>query len=299
MKRAIFIIGLVWLSLFAYGESLFEMGLHGGAAALIARPEYVNNQAGLHIGAHCYYAYLSEDVYGFRTGLTLDRHNFGFGKRNYEDAYSTMDVEGEQMDIAYTFGRLREQYTEWSVGIPAQVALTFSPITIYAGAKAVFPLSAKWQQTVKEAALSVYYPAYDNRVEESYPLGASRNFEQSNSGKMNLPKVQWWASVELNYTIPVTTWAANSKSYIMVGVYFDYCINRWTPASSDAQSLMMLSDTRDGFPLQRVLTPVAEGNRQGVKLVNGGSIFDVGVKISYALSPFNRARLTKRACHCR
>jgi len=299
MRRSFVNIVLLLVPLLMHAESLFEMGLHGGVAGWSAQPVYVNTQVGFHGGGHVYYNFLSSRVIGVRTGLTIDIHNAGLGKIDYEDGYSTIDVDNEQMDIAYTIGNLRERYSTLSVGIPLQLAFAKNSFLFLVGAKAVFPLSTTWKQTVDHAALSVYYPAYDNRVEESYPLAASRDFSMSNSGKLTMPKVQWWLAMELNYTFPLNNWARNYRSYIMIGAYFDYCFTKYTPAASTAESLIMLSDTRDGFPLQRLLTPVAEGQRQGRKLVKDYGMYDVGIKISYAIAPYDPHRGVFRSCHCR
>ena len=296
MKKIIAI--LLFLPLTLHAESLFEMGLHGGVAGWNAQPVYVNTQIGWNGGFHLYYNYLSPRVIGLRTGLTIDRHQAGFGKTNYQDSYSTIDVENEKMDISYTIGQLSEKQTIWSVGIPMQVAFAKKHFLFLIGAKAMFPIGNNWHQSVQHAALSVYYPAYDNRVEESFPLAASRDFEMQNNGKMTLPKVQWWLSAELNYAFELNNWARNYRSYLIVGAYFDYCFTTLTPPHSSAESLIMLTDTRDGFPLQRVLTPVAEGNRQGRKLVKDGKLFDVGLKISYAISPYDPHKAAFKACNC-
>lgn len=297
MRRTILSIVFL-LPLMAHAEHLFEMGVHGGIAGLSSQPIYVDKRVGFNGGAQLYYNYLSPYVVGFRTGITLDIHNAGFGKTNYEDHYSTIDVENEQMDIDYTIGHLSERYTTWSVGVPLQLALSKKNILFLAGVKAVFPLSTTWKQKVENAALSVYFPAYNNRVEESYPLAASRDFTMFQNGKLNLPKVQWWLAMELSYVLPLHTWSRNSHSYIIVGVYFDYCFTNYTPSQSPTESLIMLSDTRDGFPLQRILTPVMEANRKGRKLVTDGALFDVGIKISYAISPYNPHRRSSHSCNC-
>ena len=293
------IIGLLLLPLFVYGESLFEAGLHGGLAGWTAQPVYVNRSVGLHAGAQLYYSYLSPSVFGFRTGVTFDRHAAYFCKQNYEDGYSTVDVEDDQMVIDYTIGSLWEQHSMWSVGVPVQLALTYRRFTLYAGPKVVFPFSGKWKQEIKQAALSVYYPDYENRVYDSYPLAASSNFEQNNNGSTAFPKVQWWLAAELNYALPLNTWATHYRSYLMVGVYFDYCLTRVAPARSEAECLIMLTDTRDGLPLQRLYTSVAEGQRQGRKMVNNYAMFDVGIKLSYAISPFDAHKAARKSCNCR
>ena len=298
MKQKHLILLFFFLPISAYAEHVFEAGLHGGAAGWNAQTNYVSPRAGFHGGAQIYYTYFSPRIIGFRTGATFDFHQPGFGKLNYEDSYSTIDVEGQQMDIEYSIGRLNEKQAISSVGIPIQLAFTKKRFTFFAGAKAVFPLANKWSQTVENAALSVYYPDYDNRIYDSYPLAASRDFKQSNTGKLELPKVQWWLSLELSYAIPLNTWAVHYRSYLMVGAYFDYCFNKYTPSRSMAESLIMLTDTRDGFPLQRVLTPVLEANRQGRKLVTDCSLFDVGIKISYAIAPFKPHKSAYTTCHC-
>ena len=298
MKRIYLILSLFFIPFSLRAEHLFEAGVHGGIAGWNAQSHYVNPRVGFHGGAQIYYTYLSPRVIGLRTGVTFDSHHPGFGKMNYEDHYSTIDVENLQMDIDYTIGNLYEKYSIWSVGVPVQLAFTKKRFTFYAGAKAVFPLSGQWKQTADKAALSVYYPYYDNRIYESYPLSASRDFKQENEGKMTLPKVQWWLAIELNYTIPLNTWATRFRSYIMVGAYFDYCFSKHTPSRSMAESLIMLTDTRDGFPLQRVLTPVLEANRQGRKLVTDCSLYDVGIKISYAISPYDAHSTARKSCNC-
>lgn len=295
MRRALMYIVLLF-PFTVQAEHLFEVGVHSGAAGWSSQPVYVQPQMGFNGGAQLYYNYLSPYVIGIRTGLTFECHTAGFGKLNYEDHYSTIDVENQQMDIDYTIGRLCELYMIWSVGVPAQLAISKKNVLLLAGAKAVFPINTTWQQTVEHASLSVYYPTYDNRVYESYPLAASRDFEMRQDGKLQLPKVQWWLTAELSYKILVRKKAYRYHSYLVVGAYADYCLTGYKPAQSDAESMLMLTDTRNGFPLQRILTPVMEANRQGDKLIRQCSLFDVGVKISYAIAPYS---LSHRSYPCR
>ena len=298
MRRILLSILLI-VSLCVQAENLFEMGIHGGAGSWAASTDYIHPQMGFQGGAHLYYNYLSESVFGFRLGVTVDHHALGWRKTDYQDSYSTIDVEGQQMDIAYSIGNLQEQYAIWSVGVPVQVALSAKNVLFLVGAKAVFPLTNSWKQSVENAALSVYYPDYDNLVEESYPLAASRNFSMVNEGQLALQRVQWWATAELSYKIPINKNSRTHNSYIMVGVYGDYCLSKYSPAQSDAISMVMLTDTRDGFPLQRILTPVIEANRQGQKLVNQLALFDVGIKLSYALSPYDASASHPKKTPCR
>lgn len=291
---------VIWLfvPIMAHAEHVFELGLHGGVAAWYAQTIYVNKKPGLHAGAHLYYGYLSPHVVGFRTGLTFDYHQSGLIKWDYEDAYSTIDVEDQQMDVSYKIGWLNEQYTTYSLGIPLQLSLTRNRFSFLVGPKLVFPLRCRWTEKAEDAALSVYYPDYDNRIYESFPLAASRSFNQSNEGQLSLPTVQWWLAAELNYAFPVSTWADKHQSYIMIGVYVDFCLSKIRPTQSEAESLLMLTDTRDGFPLQRIMTPMIEANRQGRRLVGEVMPYEVGLKISYSIVPATSRYHSGKHCNC-
>ncbi len=298
MKRLLFSIVLILCGLGLRAQSTFELGLHGGVAGWNSRHTYISMQPGANVGLHAVYGYYSQHVIGFRIGVTADMHRAGWSKTDYTDTYTTIDVESQTMQIDYTIGSLHEMYTTWSVGIPVQIALKWKNVGFYLGPKVVFPISCSWTEKAQNASLSIYYPDYDNRVYDSYPLAASQDFAMTNEGKLQLPKIQWWLATELNYTIPLNSWARNYRSYLIVGVYFDYCLTKYKPSQSYTESLIMLTDTRDGFPLQRILTPIVEANRQGRKLVTDGSLFDVGIKISYAISPYNPHRRSSHSCNC-
>ena len=296
MRRWLLI--LLLLPGMVHAKHYFEVGVHGGLAGWDAQTVYVNPSVGYNAGGQLFYSYHSPYVIGLRTGLTLDHYNAGFGKTNYEDTYTTIDVENQRMQVDYSIGTLSERYYMWSVGIPLQLAFSKWGFTLLAGAKAVLPLTATWKQIAGNAALSVYYPDYDNRVYEAFPLAASRHFEMANDGYMRRPLIQWWLTGEFNYTLPLKTNSRHYYSYLIVGAYFDYCLTKMTPEAANRASLIMLTDTRDGFPLSRVLTPVMEGRRQGAQLVNNCTLFDVGIKISYAISPYDSSSQPENACRC-
>ena len=280
-------------------EHIFEVGLHGGVAGWHADLQYIAASAGLNAGGHIYYDYLTDYVIGFRTGVTLDYHAIGLSRSGYEDSYSTLDVDNQRMEIDYTIHSLSERYTTWRAAIPVQLAWRYEQFVLYTGAKAVFPLSCQRRQRVDNAALSVYYPMYDNRIEDSYPLAASKDFSMTDASTISQTTVQWWLSLELSYTIPLQLLSRKSRANIMVGLYFNYCLTRQSPTHSDAKSMIMLSDTRDGFPLQRLLTPVINSNRQGLPLVNTYNPYDVGITISYAISSYKPTqRKYVRRCTC-
>ena len=297
MRKAQLVFLLLWMPLMAHAEHLFEAGLRVGMADYRAQCTYVSPVPSLHAGVQLSYSYHSSRVVGMRAGATIDRHQAGFGKNGYTDTYKTIEIENEPIQIDYTIGRLREMYTTWSIGIPLQLALTGKQVAFYIGPKVVFPLQCTWTENADNAALSVYFPKQDNRVYESFPLAASRSFKEVRNGTHNVQKIQWWLAAELCYDIPVYT-AQHSKSYLSVGMYADFSLSRETDPVADRSSLMMLSDTRDGFPLHRELTSVVTALRQEERLVSSRNLFDVGLKLSYRIAPYNPLKKNAKECKC-
>lgn len=298
MKYFRLILSLFLVSSAAHAEHLFEVGVRAGLASNGARSHYVSSVPGIHGGMQVGYAYHSRYVVGFRVAATMERAQTGYSKIDYTDSYSVIDVENEEMQVDYTIGHLRETHTSWSVGFPVQLALAGKNFYLYCGPKIVFPFSGRWSETAENAALSVYYPQRDNRVYDSYPLAASPSFSESLEGEsLTLPRVQFWMAAEVGYDIPIHT-GRHTKSYISLGVYVDYSLSSLSTAEPERISLLMLSDTRDGFPLHRILTFVEAAQRQGVRLVSGRRPFDVGVKISYRIAPYSGHHQSSKKCRC-
>ncbi|MBQ4395186.1 MAG: hypothetical protein II825_07830 [Paludibacteraceae bacterium] len=297
MKHIVVCLLLSVLPLTVSAEHLFEVGLRTGLSGFDAQCRYVSPVPDLHAGLQLSYSYQSSHIIGFRVAATIDRNKAGFGKTGYADTYSVIDVENESMQVDYSIGRLREMHTTWSVGIPLQLALAKNRFSFFLGPKMVFPFQSTWTETAQNAALSVYYPKYNNRIYNSYPLAASPSFRETQRGTQVLPKIQYWIAAELSYDVLVHT-GRRTKSYLSLGVYFDYCASSVSADPSDRISLLMLSDTRDGFPLQRIMTPVVSAFRQGRRLVTSRNPFDVGIKISYRFAPYNPRRQAFKVCHC-
>lgn len=278
-------------------EHLFEAGVRAGVSAYDALCTYVSPQPDIHAGLLLTYSYHSPYIIGFRLGATADCHRTGFAKAEYTDSYTTIDVENAPMQVDYTIGYLHEQYVTWSIAFPLQAAFSWSHLNLYIGPRLVLPLHTTWQETAEDAALSVYYPMQDNRVYESYPLAASRNFREHMSGVLPASAIQWWLSAEISYDIPVHT-TRRTRSYISLGLYADYSLTRATTTTSDRLSLLMLSDTRDGFPLHRLMTTILTARRQGTQLVTDYAPLDIGLKLSYRIAPYNPMKRNTSLCRC-
>ena len=296
--RKLTIVILLMLTCYANAEQLVEVALRGGVAGVGGKHEYVEAKPGANVALHAAYLWHSRKIIGVRLGAGFEVHTSSLAKSDYQDIYYVKDAMGDQMQIGYNIGSLRETYTTLSASFPIQLAFSFGKgVRLYLGPKLAIPLSTTYTTKADDASLSVYYPAYNNRIEESTVLGASRSFSMEEKGNVEHNPIQWFISAELCYDLLLKT-TRNHKSYLSVGIYFDYTINKEPVADITTQSLLMLSDTREGLPLQRRLSPVWAARRGSQALVERRNPFDVGIKVAYRWAPYNPYRRNARVCHC-
>ena len=69
-------------------------------------------------------------------------------------------------------------------------------------------------------------------------------------------------------------------------------------ANNEQYGILRLTDTRDGFPLTRLMTPVLQAWREEQPLVAKFGSFDVGFKVAYHLTSAPRQKRTAHGCNC-
>ena len=298
MKRLI-LIGLLACSAVLQARSYLDVSGRIGLAGLTYECDYGGTSPGYHAAFDVGYLYKSPYWIAFRIGASIEAASSAYSKKDYQDLYTTIDVENQEMQVQYTIGHLRERHQAYMVSFPVQVGFHIDKFTFLVGPRITLPLGATWKQTASDAALAVYYPKYNNLVEESYPLAASKSFEMENKGELVLPKWQCSLSGELTYDFLISSQYGKSESYISVGMYFDAGLTgAKTEANSEQYGILHLTDTRDGFPLSRIMTPVLEAWHDERPLVAGFRSFDVGFKVSYRLTSAPRQKRTHRGCNC-
>lgn len=297
MRSRVFFILLLTtqLALSQTHAHILEVGVRGGMSQVLYIPANGDSYPSMHAAFDLNYIYHSPYVIGLRTGLSLGRAGGTFGKTHYQDSYSTIDVEGATMRIGYDISRFRETHTVLAASVLLQLALSWHHWNCYIGPRFSFPLQCTWHESARNAALWVDYPDFDNRVEESVPLAASRNFDISRSGTLRLPRWNCSASLELSYDLQISANSRPLAHFLSIGVYMDWLFTSVDMPSATVESLLMLTDTRDGFPLQRLLSPAYQSLYQGKPLIDYIHYFDVGVKLSWRLSAHSRKRY---ACKC-
>ena len=120
-----------------------------------------------------------------------------------------------------------------------------------------------------------------------------------NKGDLPLPKWQCSLAGELTYDFLIASQYGKAESFISVGVYFDAGLTSApTYPDADRHGILYLTDTRDGFPLSRIMTPVLQAWREETPLVAKFGNFAVGFKVAYRLTSAPRQKRTVHGCNC-
>ncbi len=282
-----------------HARSYLDIGARVGLGGLKYDCNYGTTMPGYHAAFDVGYLYKSPYWIAFRLGATIESASSSYRKAGYEDAYTVTDVENESMVVSYNIGLLRERHYTWSASFPVQIGFHLQHFTVLVGPRFTLPIGGSWNQSIADAALAVYYPKYDNLVEESYPLAATRNFAVKDKGSLVLPAWHCAFAGEITYDFLIASSYGKSESFISVGLYFDASLmTAPTYPNNEQYGILRLSDTRDGFPLTRHNQPVLQAWRENNPLVASMRPFDVGIKVAYHLTSAPRQKRTKHGCNC-
>ncbi|MBR6508391.1 MAG: hypothetical protein IKT19_02580 [Paludibacteraceae bacterium] len=299
MKKVIAIVMLLFVLVPVQARHFLEVGARVGLAGLTYDTDYGTTMPGYHAAVDVGYLYKSPYWVAFRLGATIEAASSSYRKSDYKDSYSVTDVENEVMTIQYNIGVLRERHYSYTASFPIQIGFHIQRFTFLVGPRISLPLSGSYKQTATDASLAVYYPKYKNLVEESLPLAASRSFEMENKGDLTFPKWQCSLAGELTYDFLISSQYGKSESFISVGIYFDAGLTSAPSYPNNEQyGILRLTDTRDGFPLSRIMTPVLQAWREEKPLVAKFGSFDVGFKIAYRLTSAPRQKRRVHGCNC-
>lgn len=293
MKRLLLIIVLLSPCLI-HAQSFLDLGLRGGLSGMMYDCEYGGNTPGYHVAFDMGYLYKSPYWFTLRVGASIETATSYYRQKGYEDQYTTTDRDGDEMLIQYSLGMLREQHQTYSVSFPIQIGFSIQQFTFLVGPRFTLPLNGLWKESISAGSLSVYFPKYDNLVEDAYPLAASRSFEMDNSGKMTLPQWQCVITGELTYDIAIGSAFREGKSFLCVGAYFDVgLIPAETSPIKEHYGVVYLTDV----PVTRILTSVLQAWYNDRPLISKFSNYDVGIKVAYRFT-FSQRHKKRRGCNC-
>ena len=253
------------------------IGTRIGTAGLTYQSDFGTFSPHIHTGLEMSYALLWRGV-GIRLGCDFAYAASNYVSTNYTDNYSTIDVERDAMDVYYTIGQLAERHNQWYLGIPLQLTLDFKHVTLNIGPKAVIALSTTYRQTLHQADLRCYYPLYDVEIDNALALATGTN-TMTTAGKLVSFPYAWIAiAVDGTYNIKL-----KNGNKIGIGLYADIAVNNYKLLKTSNLSLLSISDTKSGVPVDRLTESALYSNHAATQtqVVRKFGYFDTGFKLVY------------------
>ncbi|HHT60918.1 MAG: hypothetical protein QM280_02700 [Bacteroidota bacterium] len=257
----------------------FQISAHGGLSGLTYQSDFgkMNPKANGALGIA--YMFYIHGIAGLKLGANVAYSGSQFKAINYHDKYRVVDVEEDKMDVYYTADEITERHHQLLLEIPFQLALRFDPITIDLGPKFSIPLLKKYREQLYGVDLCAYYPAYDVEVDKALALAAGKYLKSGIDGTIDKFPALWISlSTNVAYTIPL-----KSGNELGVGVYADYALKGYLSQRTRNLSLVTITDTHDGIPVERLVESVLRANHalSGKQVVPKYSYFCTGLKLTY------------------
>ncbi|MDD3405305.1 MAG: hypothetical protein PHH23_03455 [Paludibacteraceae bacterium] len=260
----------------------FSLVFGGGISGLT----YVSDFGGLSPAANALfgvtYSFYIRGKAGLKFGVDLAYAGSKYEAVSYHDLYSVVDVEKDVMDVYYTVDKISERHNQWLLEIPFQLALRFDPITIDIGPKISIPIVRNYQEQLSGVDLRCYYPTYDVEIDKAIALAADKYAETTVNDKIDyFPAC--WISLSANFAY---SFMLKSGNELGLGVYADYALNRYKNQRTRNLSLVSITDTHDGIPVERLSESVLQSNHalSGKQVVSEFGYFCVGLKLTYDIT---------------
>ena len=256
----------------------FHLG--GGYGGMRFRDDFVDYsmKGGGQIGAR--YSLFLNKYFGFRTGL-----DFSFSTSNahadyFEDYYTKIDEENDELRYDYSIDEVDEKYRLYLFQLPVQMVGKFGNFTTGLGLKFAIPVLA-YDQTLSGITNTGYYPAYDVLVDDSWVIAAGYYKNLASEHSYTRCQVIFIATADVEYDIKL-----NDKLSLGIGAYFDYSTSplsargrHITDAASAGEALL---STTNKVPVQfegKSMVSAMKENESN-EVVYDIRYFSAGLKVS-------------------
>lgn len=272
-----------------------ELSLRGGISGLTYRSDYGGLEPGGNAGFDLAYILMGEYV-GLRIGASLDYSVSKYVASGYADGYSAVNKQGSPFDMSYKM-MLSEAHRQTYVSVPLQLGFGVGDWRLFIGPEVRYCLSARYKQSLENAAVDVYYPEYDVTIHEALVYATASQGHEQRGAIGDFQKLWYGLAAETDYQFELP----RSENRISVGAYLHYGFNSFSVAPTDNMTLFWLTDTRDGLPVSREFTPALCANHHlsgGNQLISSFRYFDCGVKVSFLLTRSSSSHSIRRCKVC-
>lgn len=222
MKKIVLVLMLLSaLSLQAQTTSRIMLGAGGGFATNLAKGK-VDNLCQPFLTFNVGYTVLSnvgrgDAQLGFRTGLNATYLKHG-NAMALNESFTNVDYYGHQMDYTVTSDRVAYVHQQINVELPIMFAVRAKGLYFNVGAKLHAPVKNKFEQTIENPEISVFYPDYGVTVVNDVTTGLITDNQANRVGNADMPKLMIGLSAEVGHVWQL----GKSRSSLGFDLFIDY-----------------------------------------------------------------------------
>ena len=264
----------------SYGQSKNEVSFYLRGAFSKLDYEVLQNkndmENGFSIGAG--YSYYLSKNWSIGTGAELQYLEGSAYLSSVEDAYTTVDSEGEEFEFRYQVGDFWENQYAYFLNVPLKIQYETGDITRFyaaAGAKVGFVLQSEYDTEGSSLTTSGYYAQYDAELSDPKFAGFG-DFGTVNTSRKDLGLQ---TNLVLNLETGVKFMLENDQALYM-GLFVDYGLKDIKPEVDQANLIAYNTEDPMNFMNSSLLTSVK--NTEATPYVDEVKTLAFGLKIQYA-----------------
>ncbi|MDT0686964.1 hypothetical protein [Autumnicola psychrophila] len=225
------------------------------------------------------YSYYLSDYWSIGTGAELQYTEGSAYLSSIEDAYTSLDMEGEEFEFRYRAEDFFEYQYAYFLNIPLQVQYETQGITrFYAagGLKAGFVLQSEYEAQASSLTTSGYYKQYDAELRNPRFAG----FGEFGSMDTSRSELGLRTNFILNMEAGVKFMLENDKALYM-GLFIDYGLKDVKPEQNQQNLIAYNTEDPTNFMNRSLLS--SANNTDSTEYVEEVKTLAFGLKIQYAL----------------
>jgi len=278
MKKIV--LGLMLMSALSLGAqttSRIMFGLGGGLSTSQAKGKIENvcrPMGTFNFGYTVLKPVSNEAQLGFRTGLNVTYSQTG-NTLAINETFTNIDYYGYAMDYTVTSSKVSYNQKQVNLEVPIMFAVQANGLHFNLGAKLMIPVWNKYNQTIADPQISVYYPDFGVTVLNDVTTGRLTAEQCNITGKAKGPSMMLGLSIELGHTWQIS----GTNSRLGFDLFFDYVPVSFGAAKADKNSIVEVAPMVNDCEQPKAAVTVNPMN-----LYNGFNYqgINFGVKLVYA-----------------
>lgn len=264
----------------SYGQTKNEVSLYLEGAfskldyEILQENSKMKNGYGLGVG----YAYYLSEKWSIGTGAELQYMEGSAYRTSVQDAYSTLDMEGEEFEFRYQVEDLKENQYTYFLNLPLNIQYETGDIFRFyaaAGAKIGFVLQSEYATEASSLITSGYYQQYDAVLNDPKFAG----FGNFGAIKYSKSELDLQANLLLNLETGIKLMLENDQALYM-GLFADFGLKDIKPKENQKNLIAYNAENPVNFRNNSILSSVNQSS--STSFVEDVKTLAFGLKITYA-----------------